>query len=364
MSAIKKSYLLFIILLLIGLIVGCGKEEASNSKNVSSKKGSSDKVYELNVNNWAPSTHHYAYNVYEPWKKLVEEKTNGRVKVNIYHGSALGKSTSVYQDVKGGLYEVGVAVTSYFPDTDLFPYTIGNLPFAFNDAEEASKVLKKFGEKYANESLSKEFIVMNPLTTDPYDLFSSKPIKSIDDLKKTKMRSSSNSETTLEKAIGAVPVTISTDGAYEGLQKKQIDSTFYTPIGSVGLKFYEPAPYITKVHSSVMPVIPIMNKSFYESLPDDLQKIFDKELNPKLSELLIKSYETEVENAYKTLEEKLKDRGKIITLSDKEVQRFKEAGKVSWDEWIEEANKKGYPGQEMVDELIKIMAAEGLPKPF
>ncbi|MFA8439362.1 TRAP transporter substrate-binding protein [Pueribacillus sp. YX66] len=359
----KRRSLGLMMFLLSILLIACGSNDKNESASSSEGKKDSDEFYEININNWATSTHHYAYNVYEPWKELVEEKTDGRVKVNIYHGASLGKSSSVYQDVKGGLYEVSLLVTNYFYDTNFFPYTIGNLPFAFESSEAASKIMKEFGEKYANDDL-KDIIVMDPTATDAYDLFSTKPVKAVEDMKNMKIRASGKSETELAKSLGGVPVTLTTDDTYEGLQKKQVDTTFYTPIGSVGMKFFEPAPYITKLNVSVTPMIPVMNKDFYEKLPDDLKKLFDEELNPALSELFTKSYETELEKSYEQLEKELASRGEIITIPDKELQRFKQAGKVSWDEWIEDANKKGYPGQEMVDELFKMMEEEGLPTPF
>src|SRR5690625_880791 len=62
-----------------------------------------DEVYEMDVNNWTSASHHYTKNVWDPWTKMVEEKTDGRVKVHVHQGSALGKSTTVYQDVRGGV---------------------------------------------------------------------------------------------------------------------------------------------------------------------------------------------------------------------------------------------------------------------
>lgn len=97
----------------IGILLSACSQQTSN-------ESASDEEYVMDINNWQPSTHHYAYNAWEPWKKMVEEKTNGRVKVNIYHGSALGKSSSVYQDIKGGLYDVSLLVTNYFYDTPFF----------------------------------------------------------------------------------------------------------------------------------------------------------------------------------------------------------------------------------------------------
>lgn len=357
----RKGFFALIMILMGVLLVGCGDDGASKDGD---GKASSDDVYEININNWASSTHHYAYNVFEPWKEIVEEKTEGRVKVNIYHGASLGKSTSVYQDIKGGLYEVSIAPTQHFPDTNLFPMTVGNLPFAFEGSEEASNVMKKFMEKYVYEELSNEFVVMPPSATDAYDLFSTKPIKSVDDMKNLKMRANGKSEIELIKTLGSVPVSMSTEDIYEGLQRKSIETTFYTPIGAVGMKYHEPAPYITKVNASVVIFLPLMNKDFFDSLPEDLQKLFQEELNPALSELITKSYESELGKSYKTLEEEVAGRGEIITFPENEMKRLKESGKPAWDSWVEDANSKGYPGQEMVDELLKMLDEAGYPAPY
>ena len=270
------------------------------------------------------------------------EEKNGRVKVNIHHG-VLGKSTSVYQDVKGGLYELGFAPSPFAVDTPLFLYTIGNLPFAFEGSEEANEIMKEFAEKYIHEHIT-DVIPLTASATDPYGLFSTEPIRTVDDFKNMKMRANGKSEVEMIKALNAVPVTMSPEDIYEGLQKKSIDAAFYSPIGSVGYKYYEPAPYITRVNASVVMIVPLMNKQFYESLPDDLKKLFDEELNPKLSELLMESYQTELEKSYEVLEQEIGDRGEIITMSEEEINRMKEAGKPAWDTWIEDANQRPRSG--------------------
>ena len=345
--------------LLMGSVLflgACGNdnESAANSEG---------EVFELDINNWTSSTHHYAYNVYEPWKELVEEETDGRVKVNIYHGSSLGKSSSVYQDVSGGLYDVGLIVANYFYDTGFFPYTIGNLPFAFEGPEEAKTILTEFGEKYVDGKLD-DIHVLNATSTDGYDLFASKPIRTPDDLKNKKMRVNGKSEIAFVESLGGVPVSISTEDTYEGLQKNTIDTSFYTPIGAEGLKLFEPAPYITKMGISVTPVVPIMNKSFYEGLPEDLKKIFDEKLNPKLTEMFTESYETELESSCEELAKAVDGRGEIITLSDSDVESFRGLGQDAWAEWIEDADSKGYPGQEMVDTLFEMLEENGYSAPY
>src|SRR5699024_8480905 len=120
----KSFKILFILLGSFLLLIACSGE-ADEGNN-------SEETYEIDVNNWTSSSHHYAYNAWEPWEEMVEEKTDGRVTVNVHHGSSLGESDSVYQDVEGGLYDVSLVVANYFYDTDFFPYTIGNLPFALD----------------------------------------------------------------------------------------------------------------------------------------------------------------------------------------------------------------------------------------
>ena len=203
-----------------------------------------------------------------------------------------------------------------------------------------------------------------PTATDGYDLFSTKPIKSVKDLSKLKMRVNGKSENAFVESLGGVPVSLSTEDTYEGLQKATIDTSFYTPIGAVGLKFYEPAPYITKLAVAVTPMIPIMNKDFYNNLPQDLQQLFDEELNPALSNLFTESYEKELEASHQELEKVVADRGEFITLPDSELEKFRELGKDSWDVWIEDANKKGFNGQEMADDLFNMLKEAGYPTPY
>src|SRR5690625_4747774 len=75
-----------------------------------------DEVYEMDVNKPTSAAHHYTKRVWDPWTKMAEEKTDGRVTVHVHQGSAFGKATSVYQDVRGGLYALGVVVPNYIYD--------------------------------------------------------------------------------------------------------------------------------------------------------------------------------------------------------------------------------------------------------
>src|SRR5699024_3418125 len=93
----------------------------------------------------------------------------------------------------------------------------------------------------------KDVILMPATATDGYDLYSTTPIKKADDLKGLKMRVNGKSENAFVEALGGIPVSLSTEDTYEGLERGMIDTAFYTSIGAVGLRFHEPAPYVTKL---------------------------------------------------------------------------------------------------------------------
>lgn len=323
-----------------------------------------DEVYEMDVNNWTSASHHYTKNVWDPWTKMVEEKTDGRVKVHVHQGSALGKSTTVYQDVRGGLYDVGVVVPNYIYDTKFFPYTIGNLPFALNGPDGAMTVLQEFVEKYAIPNLEDELVVFQTMATDSYDIFSRDPIRSVDDFKGKKVRINGKSERPFVEALGAVPVSIPVEEIYEAFDKGMMDVAYYTPIGGYSFKFNEPAPYFSVLAVAATPLTPVMSLDFYESLPEDLQQLFDDELGPALTAMFRDSYTDLLEESHDGLRQDAEEKGEFIELDEETISEIRQLSKGSWDAWIEDANAKGYDGEQMVEDYFALLEKHGYEKPF
>jgi hypothetical protein len=50
------------------------------------------------------------------------------------------------------------------------------------------------------------------------------------------------------------------------------------------------------------------------------------------------------------------DRGQeIIDLSPAELAKWKATGKPAWDKWVKDMKAKGLPGQEVLDEAVKLV---------
>ena len=322
---------------------------------------------QLDLGNWTPSTHHLAINAFEPWKKIVEQKTQGRVKVNVQHGGVLGTSKATLNDVKGGVYHVGLIAASYYYDTPLFKLVIGELPFAISSPLVGARVMTEFADKHGKDVFDTLNVKnMGILSTDGYAMFSTKPIRRIEDLKGMKLRAVGKGWVQIAKEWGAVPTPMATEEGYTALERGTLDIFQVSPTSGIGYKYHEPAPYVTQLAAPVVIGAMIMNKAFYAKLPADLKKLFDEELNPALMNLINESYEKGANGSYDKMREifKAKGKGEVIALSPEEKAKFVKPTEPEWAAWVKEANKRGYPGEAMMADFKAILKKNGLAPPF
>lgn len=367
----KKIIFVFLsVVLLLVFLAACndnsndvqGSNDNSDSSDNINGNENTDEVFELVINNSNPSTHHWAYNVYEPWAELVEEKTEGRVEVTLYHGGTLGEVSTALQDIRGGVYDVGFLSASLFYE-ELFPLTIGNLPFAFPDSITTTDVMHEIALEY-EEELFDGVIYMGMSSTDPFIFYSNKPIKSVEDVKGKSFRVAGRGEVLLTELWGGTPVSIPPADIYTSIDRSTIDGAIYSPIGGYGIKIHEVAPYLTTLPISTSPAMPIMSKEFFDKIPEDLQQLFKEELNPKLAELFVDSYTNELTKAYEETESAIEGKGEIIELSENEFNEFKKYSEDRWNEWIEDANERGYDGEKMMNDFKQKLEDAGLDLPF
>ncbi|OLO37010.1 hypothetical protein BTR23_14815 [Alkalihalophilus pseudofirmus] len=360
----KKTVGLFLLMTLF--IVGCSSNTGSNSSSTSNESGGSTSnnnqtdTIELSFNTWFPTSDPIVDSLSE-WEKLVKEKTDGRIVVNSYHANALGTADRILHDVAGGVYEIGYVSSMLFGDSEMFPYTIANLTFALPDTQTGTNVMAKFLEKY-QEPQDVEYLGI--AVSDPYVLWSTKPIRSVEDVKGLNIRAVSEVQVEIVKSWGASPVNIPVAELYEGLQRGTIDGAVFSLVGGESWNYHEVAPYITTLPISTPSFIPAMNKSVFDQLPDDLKTLFKDELGPALAQVFSDHYAEYTNISSVNIVEKTNDRGEIINLSEDEISQFQVHTKAIWDSWVEQANAKGFPGDAMMEDFKTFIVEEGHTLPF
>lgn len=362
----KWRYLLVtVVCLLVLMLAACGSSDKSSTKADSSNgKASNGKAIELVVNSWFPSNADVPNNVWKPWEKYVEEKTDGRVKVTVHYNGALAASNEVMEGVKSGLFDVGDTIALYYEDSQLFPLTIGELPFAAGgDPDKAAAIMQEFSAEYEDQ-IWDGMVKVGVGSPPPNYPFSTKPINNLDFMKGKTARASTELEALFVKSIGGTPTQVSFEELYNSLDKGMIETFFSTKDVFAAMQLADVAPNYLDQPVKIAVGTALMNKDFFDLLPEDLQKLFAEDLNPKWQELF-KENARKVMSRNDEVAKMAKEAGGSVTkFSEKELLEFQKQAVPVWNQWVKNANKKGYPGDEMLKRYIEISKKHGVDLEF
>lgn len=354
----KVTITVLLISTVLFLFTACGNKKSEEPDQTSSNQ--TGKVYELNLNVVASSVAPFTTQVAEPWAEMVEKETNGVVKVNVFPGGSLGKLPTALQDIKNGVYEAGLVPPGRNEETEIFPLTIGDIPFLIESPEIAEKVLTQFTNKFLQEVFV-DGTFLSISSTDGYQIYSNKPIRTTADIKNMKIADAGSIERILLlQELGAVPVSLDATALYESVEKGIVDGVMYTAVGANGYRFHEVTSYLNKLNLGGNNLMFMINTEFLNSLPEDIYKMFIEKFGPEYARLMTELYLNDSEEAIAIFEEEVKAKGgEVITPSKEELIAFKAPVKKLMEAWVEKANKKGYPGQEMMDYYTGLLKEQG-----
>ncbi len=284
----------------------------------------------------------------EYFKKLVEERSGGRVEVQIYPASQLGGMREATEGVQQGTIEMSQQPTSILGNFSP-AFGIGDVPFLWPNEKVLRTVLNGPLGKELMASLEKRGMKGFSFWGAGFkQLTANKPINSIDDLKGLKFRVMPNPLLQAQfKAWGASAIPMDFAELYNALQQKVIDGQ-ENPLQTITmLKFWEVQKFCSITNHGYIAYGIIGNKRWFDSLPKDIQEIIIKaeaEAANKEFELL-----NEEEKAYrKTVE----SHGmKVIDLKPEEVNRFREASKPVYAEFAPKLGKEFF--DKVVSEIKK-----------
>ena len=276
----------------------------------------------------------------EQWCKEVEKRTNGRVKINIFHGGTLTPPPQVYDGVVKGISDVGMSVGAYTKGK--FPLTgLVELPLGYRTGYMATKLVNKYYEKFKPKEYD-DVKVMYLSAHAPGVLISKKPVYKLEDLKGMKIRATSASEK-LVIALGGIPVLMVMGETYDALSKGTVEGVLSPIEGLEQWKFAEVAKYTTEGFDSYTSVFfVVMNKNIWNSLTPDGQKTI-KNINKEWSEKQGKQWD-EIDNVGRNYG--VKNGVQIITLPNEERARWTKAVRPLIDDYVKDLKEKGLPGEE------------------
>jgi TRAP-type C4-dicarboxylate transport system substrate-binding protein len=307
----------------------------------------------LRLAHYSPPGHPMLENIAVPWSKMLEEKTNGKVKVTIYPAQTLCKMEDTPDAVRSGLADIACGFPSASPG--LFPVTdVIVLPFApWNDtAEFSSQVEQTLYNKGWIADEWRDVKLLFFYTTPPSQIFTTKPIRTMEDLKGTRIRSYGGLQVKTAKVLGCVPITVTDPDVYMSLERRVIEGTTYTWEGCAGRKLHEVLNYALECNIYSVPFYYIMNLKKFNSLPPDVRDIIESISGMNAAKFAGKAFDANDQKAKKeVVAPALKE---VIKLSPTEKKRWRKAVDQVWEDWIVETKGKGRPVREVVNAAIRI----------
>jgi C4-dicarboxylate-binding protein DctP len=206
----------------------------------------------------------------EYFKKLVEERSNGAIKVEVYPNASLYDDREALEALSMNAIQMAAPsfskFTSFVPQLELF-----DLPFLFNDVDHLHRVLNgEVGQKLLEMVGKKGLVGLAYWDNGFKELSANKPLIKPEDAAGLKFRIMSSKVLEAQfKALGANPQVLPFSEVYSALQQGVVDacenplSNFYTK------KFYEVQKDLTISNHGYLGYMVVTNKLFWKKLNDD-----------------------------------------------------------------------------------------------
>lgn len=237
----------------------------------------------------------------ESWAQEVEARSSGRIKIQLFHGGALGKSTEVVEYIQSGDVAFSNVSTAFMSSFDK-KYDVFSLPYVFRDEEHMEAALTSdFGDYMKNLLVDEGIRGLAFLDSGSRSVYTKgTAVQAPADMDGVKIRVMSSVAVNSMNALGANGVPIPWGELYTALQTGVVDAAENNPPSVIAGKHYEVCKYYSLTHHFRTPDLFIMSESSYSELPEDLQKI----LTASIEEYLIPTqYEAFAASTQQSLEE-------------------------------------------------------------
>ena len=301
-----------------------------------------------------PARHVQQRLLLEPFKKELEEKSQGRIRVTIHPGGALANAPAHYENVVAGAFDIGWTLQGYTPGRFSLSGVI-EMPFLWSSAQEATGVFWQMFEEVP--ALQSEYRDVKVLATWTHDLgqvyTTAKPVRTLEDLRGLKIRAPGPVQVSMLRALGAVPVTMPAGEIYDALERGVVDGLVIGLSAVKGFRLDQVVKHATLANSYVAAMIVAMNQQSYKKLSSEDRALLDSLTGKQMALRGAKNYDDEADGGLAALKKANAD---IYQLAPAETEKWKQAtARVSRD-WIKEMESKGRPGKQVYDKMLSLMA--------
>ncbi|WP_102271733.1 TRAP transporter substrate-binding protein [Cytobacillus massiliigabonensis] len=292
-----------------------------------------------------------------PFTEEVAKVTEGRVKFEMYPGGALGGPKETYDNIVTGIMDAGWGLQGY--NAGKFPiHSVLQLPFLTDgNGAELSVVAQKLYDTFPE--IQKEYDDVKLLwvhAADPYAIITKgKAVRTFEDVKGLKLRTPSVEAGEMIKSWGATPVSLPAPEIYDAMQKGVIDGGVLPVAAIKDFNLFDVVDYVTLGDFNTSIYYVAMNKNSWNKISKSDQEKIEELIGIPMAEKAGDAFDRQKVLA----EEEAKAGGtEFISLSDSDLQKFKDVSKGVTENWLAEMEKAGIDGQKIYDETVKLIESK------
>ncbi|TFD50721.1 TRAP transporter substrate-binding protein [Cryobacterium sp. Hh7] len=204
--------------------------------------------------------------------ELVEEKTDGRVKVEVKPNAQLGNETEMFQGLETGTVDAGIfapgSIAEYYPSITLL-----SMPYLVEDRDARDQILESgildSIEQGITDKTGTE--ILSYFGGSVRQMFFTEPARSIEDVEGRLFRvQPSEMLTESYQAMGLEPTVIAYNELYNALESGVVNGAENEAVFIESQKFYEAAPNILLTQHEVTFRMLMISSKTWDKLGDEL----------------------------------------------------------------------------------------------
>ncbi|PHV69798.1 C4-dicarboxylate ABC transporter [Sporanaerobium hydrogeniformans] len=207
--------------------------------------------------------------------ELVEERTEGRIKIIVQAESALGYEKDVIKQLQfGGIDFARISLSQLAEVVQLF--NVLQMPYLYRNSKHMWEVLDgEIGEDFLDAAEAFDMVGLSWYDAGARNFYNSvRPITSLEDIKGLKIRvQESEVMAHMVEALGATAVPLDYSDVYSGLQQRSIDGAENNWPSYESMDHYEVAKYYTIDEHTRVPELQLCAKATWDKLSLEDQKI-------------------------------------------------------------------------------------------
>ncbi|HKB14357.1 MAG TPA: TRAP transporter substrate-binding protein DctP [Vicinamibacterales bacterium] len=201
----------------------------------------------------------------DEWKAA----TDGRVTVTVFAGSTMGDEPQILRKMRLGALQAAAFTAVGLGSIDA-SFNVFDIPFFFESYDELNYVTDKLTPEIRKRVEARGFMLLNWGGGGWAQVFTKKPVQTVDDLKNIKLYTSAGNDRMVQwfKANGFQPRAMAMTDIMTGLTTGMIDGMPSPPLGALMFQWYRQTPYMLDLGLAPIIGANVITSNTWKAIPE------------------------------------------------------------------------------------------------